>query len=197
MTCGARASTSPPAKTPREAFEAAVGFAREYSRAVLSGATFGLSRRYRYLLWRRWDEGLPVVGFVMLNPSVADESADDPTIRRCLGFARDWGFGGLVVANLFGLRATDSAVLRRDADPVGPENEGYLAGLPGACGMVVAAWGGRGSLLGRSAKVRGMLAALGPVHVLGFTASGEPVHPLYVRRSVVPVVWDGGVGGCG
>ncbi|TMF61888.1 MAG: DUF1643 domain-containing protein, partial [Chloroflexi bacterium] len=72
--------------------------------AAVRGATFSADRRYRYRLWRRWDGARPVVAFVMLNPSTADARRDDPTIRRCIGFAKSWGFGGVEVVNLFAYR---------------------------------------------------------------------------------------------
>jgi hypothetical protein len=98
-----------------------------------SGATFDPTGAYRYALWRVWDGNRPPLVFVMLNPSIADAERDDPTIRRCLGFACAWGYGALTVVNLFALRATCPHTLRRAADPVGPDNDEHLrAALAGA-----------------------------------------------------------------
>ena len=105
------------------------------------GATFSADRRYRYRLWREWDRSRAVVAFVMLNPSTADASRDDPTIRRCIGFARAWGFGGVEVANLFALRATDPRHLRGVPDPVGPRNARSLKLALAHASLVVVAWG--------------------------------------------------------
>src|SRR5207237_5457574 len=85
----------------------------------LSGASFSRDRRYRYRLWRRWDAARPVVAFVMVNPSTADAGRDDPTIRRCIGFARSWGYGRLEVVDLFAYRGTDTRAPRRVAETGG------------------------------------------------------------------------------
>lgn len=138
---------------------------------------------YRYALRRAWDTARPPVLFVMLNPSTADAWVDDRTVGRCVGFARDWGHGGLVVANLFALRSTDPRALRSAPDPVGPENDQWLAALAREAGLVVAAWGNDGRYRGRDAEV---LPLLGPVHCLGVTGRGAPRHPLYVRAEVAP-----------
>lgn len=88
-----------------------------------SGANFSRCRRFRYALWREWDATLPAVMLIGLNPSTADANHNDPTIRRCIGFARDWGFGGVRVLNLFAFRATYPDDLKAAADPVGPRND--------------------------------------------------------------------------
>src|SRR5262245_13227298 len=109
-----------------------------------SSAELSPCGRYRYALTRTWGDPKKVVCWVMLNPSTADADQDDPTIRRCLGFSRAWGAGGLVVVNLFALRATDPDQLRIAADPVGPDNDSHLS--TAAFGrLVVAAWGARGA----------------------------------------------------
>jgi hypothetical protein len=149
-------------------------------------------RQYRYALWRRWDrreEGRQVL-FVMLNPSTADESFDDPTIRRCVGFAKSWGFGSLAVGNLFALRATDPRELRRHADPIGPENNHHLLALMAQSDLVVAAWGIDGNYLGRNKSVRDMWPDW---KVLGLTKGlindGHPKHPLYLPANLQPIPW--------
>jgi hypothetical protein len=141
------------------------------------GATFSRDRRYRYRLWRRWDDTRPVVAFVMLNPSTADARREDPTIRRCIGFARAWGFGGVEVVNLFAFRATDPRSLRRVRDPVGPLNARYVRAATRRSALVVAAWGAHGvpDRAGMPRLPRGG-------RCLGFTRGGQPRHPLYVRR---------------
>ena len=142
-------------------------------------AVFDTDVRYRYLLWRTWDPDLPRVGFIMLNPSSADGDRDDPTLRRCRGFARAWGFGGLGVANLFALRSVDPLSLQSCRDAVGGENERYLVKLAETVDTVVAAWGNGGAWQGRGSHVRRMLAEH-PLFCLGVTVQGEPRHPLYV-----------------
>ena len=133
-------------------------------------------RQYRFALWRTWDDSLPRVMFIGLNPSTADETVDDPTLVRCMNFARDWGYGGVCMANLFAFRATDPDQMKRAEDPVGRRNNWWLRKLAAEAGLVVAAWGNDGVYLERSTKVRRMLPQL---HCLHMNRSGEPAHPLY------------------
>lgn len=147
-------------------------------------ATLSADRAYRYLLTRRWGD-CPAMTWIMLNPSTADSSEDDPTIRRCIGFARREGCAAIQVVNLFALRAADPGELRVSLDPVGPGNDGFLLARPVAA-RTIAAWGALGGLLGRSPEVRAMLAGTSLL-CLGVTSGGEPRHPLYVR-SDAPLV---------
>ena len=147
-------------------------------------AAFSRCGAYRYALWREWDDRGPTVLFIALNPSTADHRRDDPTIRRCIRFARDWGFGRLVVANLFAYRTPEPALLRIAESPVGPRNDRWLARLAADASLVLAAWGTHGDYLGRADRVRSRLQAL---HCLGTTKGGLPRHPLYVRHDVCPV----------
>ena len=148
--------------------------------------TASLSRcgRFRYALWRTWDDTRPVVVFVGLNPSTADKTTDDPTLRRCINYARDWGYGGVCMANLFAYRATDPANMKAALDPVGPRNNHWLKRLGAEAGLVVAAWGNDGSYLGRSQQVLGLLPN---PHCLKINKSGEPAHPLYQRADAMAV----------
>jgi hypothetical protein len=122
----------------------------------------------------------------MLNPSTADEARDDPTIRRCIGFARTWGYGSLAVDNLFAYRTRSSAELYAAIDPVGPENDDWLRRLQEESSLTIAAWGNHGRLLGRSTAFG---RRLGGLHILGLTGLGEPRHPLYVRAGTIPHPW--------
>lgn len=145
------------------------------------GAELSPCGRYRYRLWRRWGEGAPLV-WCMLNPSTADALEDDPTIRRCMGFARRDGHGGIEVANLFALRATDPSALAAADDPVGPLNNAILLGTARAAGTVVAAWGAHAAARERQHVALAYFVAVGArVLCLGATRGGEPRHPLYVR----------------
>lgn len=145
---------------------------------------------YRYRLERTF-EGNPNqrLVFIMLNPSTADASTDDPTIRRCIGFAKREGCGGLVVVNLFALRATDPTALRAASDPVGPENYSNLSDASYS-GRVVAAWGAHPFAATQGRKVAWALT-LGdrPLYCLGMTRAGAPRHPLYVRGDQPLVRW--------
>src|SRR5262249_12400239 len=142
---------------------------------------------YRYVLTRAWDEALPLSYWIMLNPSTADASLDDPTIRRCMSFARRWGCGGIDVRNLFALRATEPRRLRGgDHPPFGPDNDKHLIALAERRpGPVVAAWGTHGALFSRGTYVTHLLAERAvPLSCLGTTKDGHPKHPLYVRTDV-------------
>jgi hypothetical protein len=151
------------------------------------GAKFDPTGRYRYSLRRTWDSALPRVAFIMLNPSTADGRADDPTIRRCIGFARRWGYGSLIVVNLFAYRTPSPAVLARASGPVGPDNDRHLRAAWSRSAAIVAAWGVHGSLLGRDLAVMALLArGRKPLLCLGTTQDGHPRHPLYLPADVQP-----------
>lgn len=152
-------------------------------------AVFSACRRYRYLLWRQWREPIPGEGYAMfvgLNPSTADETTDDPTLRRCIGFARDWGFGGLFMTNLFAWRATDPRELPKHIGAVGVENDQYLARAAAGAGVIVAAWGSQATGRRRDAEVIRLLAGTGfGLSCLGRTRDGFPRHPLYLPKTAV------------
>ena len=145
-------------------------------------AVFSRCGRYRYVLRREWDLTRPVVLFIGLNPSTADAQRDDPTIRRCIGFAHDLGYGSVIVANLFAFRATKPADLRRAGDPVGPRNNWWLGRLRREARLTVAAWGVHGKLRSRDEE---FLAEGGELYCLGRTKGGCPRHPLYLRAEAV------------
>lgn len=137
---------------------------------------------YRYRLDRWWADGARAV-FIMLNPSTADAEIDDPTIRRCIGFARAWRAPGLTVVNLFAFRATDPEALRGAAAPIGPENDETIAAVAyeAADKRVVAAWGTHSFIGGRGYQARKIVKASGSMLCcLGRTKEGNPRHPLYV-----------------
>lgn len=151
---------------------------------------------YRYELTRAWGPG-PRPVFVMLNPSTADSDVDDPTVRRCTGFARSWGFHGVVIVNLYAYRATDPRALRRVDDPVGPGNDAYIAKWAREAAQehvpVVAAWGVNADT-GRVAHVL-TLPGMNRVAALGVTKDGYPRHPLYVPAAAVLNPWKAPAGG--
>jgi hypothetical protein len=147
-------------------------------------AEFSPDRRYRYSLTILWDSG-PMAAFIGLNPSTADEVQDDPTIRRCRGFASEWGCGGMVMLNLFAFRATDPKVMKLEPDPIGKDNTiEFLDGVLSRCdGPRIACWGRGGSHLGRSAFV---LQELKGLSYLRMSKGGEPWHPLYLPKGLKP-----------
>lgn len=175
-------------RTPNTADDQRV-FVPSHRGAVFSG-------EYRYLLWRTWDVARPRLLWVMLNPSVADETKDDPTIRRCVGFSRQWGYGGLDVVNLFALRTSDPKILPFAADPVGPENDRYIAEAARHATEIAVAWGEHGGYMRRDPAVRALLGrhAAHPLQCLGFTKNNSPRHPLYVPRDTPLVPYRIGSG---
>lgn len=142
-----------------------------------ASAEFSACRQYRYELRRTWQAARPAVMFVGLNPSTADELRDDPTVRRCIGFARSWGFGSIVLVNLFAYRSTDPVQLAQVTDPIGPDNDNWIKCACEYVELIVAAWGVHGSLNSRDEAV---LSWLPPAHCLGTTKAGAPRHPLYL-----------------
>lgn len=147
---------------------------------------------YRYHLTRRWGSE-PVLPFIMLNPSTADETLDDPTIRRCIGFARREGAGGIRVANLYGFRATDPHELTLYGWPEGPLNDQHLSALAAEAAWdgqpIVVAWGANAPK-DRVARLIEQLEPSGvPLVCLGVTRSGSPRHPLYVRGDAPLIPW--------
>lgn len=140
-------------------------------------------RQYRYALWRTWDDKKPYVLFIALNPSTADETTDDPTLNRCINYAKAWGYGGVCMANLFAFRATDPSDMKAAVSPVGTDNDKWLKKLAKKAGLVVAAWGNDGAFISRSKQVKALLPGL---HCLKMNKTGEPAHPLYQRATVLP-----------
>ncbi len=151
-----------------------------------SGAQFSDCRKWRYLLWRRWDPSGPVANFLMLNPSTADEIKLDPTCARARTYAEAWGYGALIVTNVFAWRSTDPQALKRVKDPVGAGNDAAILRAAKESDLVVCAWGNHG--LGRSLHIRKLLSGI-PLHVLKVTGTGEPGHPLYLRKSLKAAPW--------
>lgn len=152
---------------------------------MVKGAEISPCGTYRYRLWRHWGDSYRRLTFVMLNPSTADAKDDDPTIRKCMGFARRLGYSGISIVNLFALRATDPRELTKAEDPVGPENDETLRTALATAHRFVVAWGA-------STKAKKVfqprrdwfveecrpLIDDGRALCLGTTKSGEPRHPL-------------------
>ena len=130
--------------------------------------------------------------FIMLNPSTADEHLNDPTVTRCIDFARQWGFRYLEVVNIFAVRGTDPHVLREVEDPVGPENNRHILEAVEESDRVIFAWGAHGVYMDRGDDVLRLVTALKPAQCLGFTQKGQPRHPLFLKKTIelvaVPMV---------
>jgi hypothetical protein len=151
----------------------------ELFETLKTGAEFSPCRTYRYQLSRVWDSSLPRCNFIGLNPSTAGETIDDPTIRRCIGFAKAWGCGALAMTNLFAFRSTDPKGLLGAKDATGPDNDWWLEETADTSTIVIAAWGVHGVLNERNRRVIELLADR--LECLGRTKDGHPKHPLYLK----------------
>jgi hypothetical protein len=150
---------------------------------------FSADRKYRYVLWREWESAdSPYALFVGLNPSTADERTDDPTIRRCVGFARSWGYGALCMVNLFACRATEPSVLKSHPAPIGRHNDRWLIRMAEGARVIVAAWGVHGTHLQRDQVIRNLLGDR--LRCLETTKDGHPRHPLYLKSTLAPRVFE-------
>jgi hypothetical protein len=155
-----------------------------------SGMFLDNSHRFRYHLWRLWDEQAPRLCFIMLNPSTADHKKNDPTIARCVSFARDWHYGSLDVINLFAWRATDSSSLRKVKDPVGPLNDQIIMNVCERADSIVVAWGNHGALYERHMQVLELIPRRLKPLCFGVTDRGQPRHPLYVAGATPLSAFD-------
>jgi hypothetical protein len=143
------------------------------------GARISDCNKYRYSLWRIWDKEKPIFTFVGLNPSTADHNQDDPTITRCINFAKSWGGGGIYMANLFAYRATDPQDMMSQNDPIGSDNDFYLNELVNQSQKIIACWGNHGAYQQRSPAVKKLLK--NKLYYLDLNKTGEPKHPLYIH----------------
>lgn len=143
-------------------------------------ASFSKCSRYRYLLGREWSDENPPIVFVGLNPSTADAFTDDPTIRRCIRFAREWGFGSLIMANLFAFRSPDPNELLEIIDPIGKWNDEVLALIASLRFETVFMWGTKGSLRHRDEIVKPLFPN---ARCFGVNQDQSPKHPLYLKSS--------------
>ena len=156
-----------------------------------TGAVFSPCKKYRYRLWRVWDSTKKTIVFLMLNPSIADESQNDPTVERCQRRAIAMGYGGIQVINIFGLVSTDPQGLYTCDDPVGPENNAAILDAVEGAGVIVCAWGTHGKHVHRARDVVHLLKTAGVTpQCLGRNSDGSPKHPLYVSYKVAPMAYD-------
>ena len=152
-----------------------------------SGAVFSDCREYRYCLWRKWDESKKKIMFIGLNPSTADEVNNDPTVQRCINYSKKWGYGEFYMMNIFAYRTTYPTVLLEHPEPVGKENDSWLKKIYKKTDMCIGAWGNHGEFLDRSKQV---LSLLPKIHCLKVNQSGEPAHPLYLKGSIKPFLYN-------
>ena len=148
---------------------------------VNKNATFSDCRKYRYALSRTWNGKKKTILFIGLNPSTANEKIDDPTIRRCINYAQNWGYGSLLMVNLFAYRATMPSELKNVKNPIGNDNDLQIIELSKKADIAVAAWGNEGTLLNRDKEVKKILPNL---MCLKINKSGQPSHPLYQKKDL-------------
>ncbi len=142
------------------------------------GAYFSECKKYRYSLHRKWSNK-PLLLFIMLNPSTADANIDDPTIEKCIYFSKKWGFGGILVGNLFAYRSTDPKKLKKTTDPEGADNKRFIKKMVAKASTVICAWGnGYG-------PPPNYLKRLTELHYLKINKDGTPAHPLYLKKSLM------------
>jgi hypothetical protein len=153
--------------------------------------TFSPCRKYRFTLWREWDKSNPsYCQFIGLNPSTADEFQDDPTVRRCINFAKSWGYGALCMTNIFAYRATDPEVMKAQTLPLTEreENIHWLIRIGREASIRIAAWGKHGRHQFRAAVVKTTFFEAGlTLHCLRTNKDGSPEHPLYLSGELKPV----------
>jgi hypothetical protein len=147
------------------------------------GALFSNCKKYRYTLCRIWNRNKSYAVFIGLNPSVADANIDDPTIRRCIKYAKDWNLGGLYMLNLFSYIATNPKVMKNKKYPIGKLNDKWLLKISKDAGIIIGAWGNDGSHLMRSKSIKKLIPNL---YCLKINNTGEPAHPLYQKANIIP-----------
>ncbi len=150
---------------------------------------------YRYLLGR-WvgEDRLGLVVFLLLNPSTADATKNDPTLRRGMGYARSWGYSQLEFTNLYAFRASKPKVMQaardRGVDIVGPKNDQYITEAARRADLVVMAWGAHPAALPRVEAVCQLVTSTGKaLHCIDTTDAGQPNHPLMLRKTLMPKLW--------
>ena len=152
-----------------------------------SWAEFSPDRVHRYALWRTWDKLKGITMFIGLNPSTADEVKNDPTVSRCINYAKRWDYGGMIMSNIFAYRATDPKVMKNAEEPVGPENNQWLLKLAKEANLIVAVWGNHGEFMARGKAVISLFGGI-ELHCLAINKTGHPKHPLYCNSSLKPVL---------
>ncbi len=149
-----------------------------------------ITGNYRYLLWREWDSDSKTVSFIMLNPSRADASLNDPTITRCINFANSWGYGRLEVVNLFAYRTSQPSLLKQVAEPIGKDNDSYILKTAHNSDQVILAWGNHGAWQKQDLYVLQLLKNHTHLYCFGVTKKGCPRHPLYLPSTSKPEIFS-------
>jgi hypothetical protein len=144
--------------------------------------------QYRFALSRAWKPNARVIGFILLNPSTADDKIDDPTVKKLIDFAKYNGFGGFLLANIFSLRSPDPKSLRAHRDPIGPSNDYWIQQVIRWSEQVICGWGNHGTYRQRGKEVK-LLIPRAKRFVFGFNNGGQPTHPLYLSPTKRFLPW--------
>ncbi len=157
---------------------------------IRRGAAFSPCGTWRYTLDRDWDASLPGILFVLLNPATADAEKDDSTNTRGIRFAKAWGFGSCIFVNLFAFRTKEPEVMKKAADPIGPDNNDFILLEARRANTIVVAWGNDGTFMDRDQAVLDLLKEFN-LFCMGRTNGGHPKHPLYLPNSTELEVFRG------
>lgn len=149
-------------------------------------ADFSECRTWRYTLIREWDDSKPRLLWILLNPATADETYDDPTNRRGMGYAKVWGFGSLVFCNLFAYRTANPKEMKAAKDPVGPDNDHHIIIQAVKAKQIMIGWGNHGNFMNRDKEILGFLGHYN-LYCLQINKSGSPKHPLYCKADLEPI----------
>ena len=160
---------------------------RALQSCLTTPAMFSDCRKYRYTLLRKWDSGNKMCQFIGLNPSTADEINNDPTIRRCIRYAKEWGYDGMYMTNLFVYRATNPSDMKQQDDPIGSDNDAYLLYISHNVETTIAVWGNGGVYKSRDKTVLSMIT---PIYYLHITQQNTPAHPLYLPSYLTPKLYN-------
>lgn len=166
---------------------------------MINSTIFSSDRKWRYTLWRDFTIGScdmfskpkPHAGqftqFLCLNPSTADETIDDPTVRRCINFSKLWGYDGFCMTNIFAWRDTDPKGMMAQPDPVGCDNDMWISKIAKETGIIICAWGTHGKFMSRDKRIKEILVPFkDKVFCLGINSDGSPRHPLYISSFFKP-----------
>ena len=153
---------------------------------MIRDAIFSKCKTYRYELHRIWDAEGPKIMFLMLNPSTANETIDDRTVSRCINYAQEWGYGGLLIGNLFSYRSRYPEKLFCPDDPIGPLNNFHLKEMSKRCERVICAWGNSSLIKKLNFDISKLNDIKAPLFYLEKMKDGTPKHPLYLRKSLLP-----------
>jgi hypothetical protein len=151
----------------------------------VSGATISNCKKYRYQLWHIWDESKPKVLFIMLNPSLAESEKNNPTVKRCINFAKSWGYGGLYVGNLYAYRTAYPKELKKAGYLKGEENIRHLREMGKESELIICAWGVFG--VTKSNNTEWVFSLFEKLHYLALSKDEIPRHPLYLKKDLKPI----------